>query len=110
MKWYSTEAVQSTEDYSVPDSMMAFAKKNGITVRSHNVMWDDHRFQPAWATSLSPAQLSAAAPKRVNSIMSRFKGQVIGWDVVNENLPSLQLLGREAWTICIKDLPAGSPD
>lgn len=86
MKWYSTEAVQGIEDYSVPDFMMAFAKKNGISVRGHNVLWDDPRFQPAWAASLSPPQLSEAATKRVKSIMSRYKGQVIGWDVVNENL------------------------
>jgi GH35 family endo-1,4-beta-xylanase len=37
-------------------------------------------------TSLSPNQLNNAVQQRVNSIVQRYKGQVIGWDVVNENL------------------------
>ncbi|KAG8650629.1 hypothetical protein MANES_07G058900v8 [Manihot esculenta] len=86
MKWYSTEPSQGKVDYSVPDAMLQFAKKNNIQVRGHNVFWEDPKFQPWWVKSLSPTDLSKAATNRINSIMSRYKGQVIGWDVVNENL------------------------
>ncbi|KAF2294409.1 hypothetical protein GH714_010671 [Hevea brasiliensis] len=86
MKWYSTEPSQGKVDYSVPDAMLQFAKKNNVLVRGHNVFWDDPKYQQGWINSLSPTDLSKATTDRINSIMSRYRGQVIGWDVVNENL------------------------
>ncbi|KAH7518113.1 hypothetical protein FEM48_Zijuj09G0136100 [Ziziphus jujuba var. spinosa] len=86
MKWYSNEPYQGKEDYSVSDAMLQFTKQHGISVRGHNILWDDPQYQPFWVKSLSGQQLSSAASKRLNSIMSRYKGQVIAWDVVNENL------------------------
>ncbi|XWS68133.1 hypothetical protein CRYUN_Cryun04dG0064300 [Craigia yunnanensis] len=86
MKWYSTEPTQGKEDYSVADSMMQLMKQHNILVRGHNIFWDDPKFQPNWVPSLQPKDLLTAANKRINSIMSKYKGQVIGWDVVNENL------------------------
>ncbi|TYH94138.1 hypothetical protein ES332_A12G020300v1 [Gossypium tomentosum] len=86
MKWYTTETVQGKEDYSLPDSIMTLMKQHNIAVRGHNIFWDDPHYQPNWVPSLQPNDLSAAANKRINSIMTKYKGQVIGWDVVNENL------------------------
>ncbi|WCJ17975.1 Endo-1 4-beta-xylanase 4 [Euphorbia peplus] len=86
MKWYSTENVQGKIDYSVADAMLLFAKKNNIPVRGHNVLWDDPKFQLEWAKSLSPKDLNKAAIDRVNSVMSKYKGKLIAWDVMNENM------------------------
>ncbi|GMI78766.1 hypothetical protein like AT4G33840 [Hibiscus trionum] len=86
MKWYSNEPSQGKEDYSVSDSMMAIMKSHNIGVRGHNIFWDDPHFQPSWVPSLGQNDLWAAATKRMNSVMTKYKGQVIGWDVVNENL------------------------
>ncbi|KAJ4716143.1 endo-1,4-beta-xylanase-like [Melia azedarach] len=60
--------------------------KTTLQSRGHNIFWDDPQRQPSWVKSLSPADLSKADDKRINSVMSRYKGQVIAWDVVNENL------------------------
>ncbi|KAF5733210.1 putative Endo-1 4-beta-xylanase C precursor [Tripterygium wilfordii] len=86
LKWYSTEKIRGHEDYSQADQMLRFAKLHRIAVRGHNIVWDDPKSQPWWVTSLSPKDLLQATWKRVNSVVSRYKGQVIGWDVVNENL------------------------
>ncbi|TXG64104.1 hypothetical protein EZV62_011098 [Acer yangbiense] len=86
MKWYSTEPSPGREDYSVPDAMINFAKQHNIAVRAHNIFWDDPKYQPGWLNSLSPTDLWKAVNKRITSIMSKYKGQVIAWDVVNENL------------------------
>ncbi|KAH1158531.1 hypothetical protein GLYMA_11G105100v4 [Glycine max] len=86
MKWYSTENVQGREDYSVADAMLQFVKQHNIAVRGHNIFWDDPRYQPGWVPSLSPYQLNSAVEKRVRSVVSRYRGQLISWDVVNENL------------------------
>lgn len=86
MKWYSTEKVQGQENYTIPDAMLALANDNGISVRGHTILWDDRNFQPEWVKSLSPQDLREAARKRINSVVSRYKGDLIAWDVVNENL------------------------
>ncbi|TKV97611.1 hypothetical protein SEVIR_9G505900v4 [Setaria viridis] len=97
MKWYSTEPAPGREDYTVPDAMMAFAKSNGIAVRGHNVFWDQPSQQPRWVQSLPYPQLLAAASRRIRSVVSRYAGQVIGWDVVNENLHFSFYEGRFGW-------------
>ncbi|XP_057427478.1 endo-1,4-beta-xylanase 5-like [Lotus japonicus] len=86
MKWYSTEIVKGQENYTTPDAMMSLAKNNGISVRGHNIFWDDPKQQPQWVKSLSPEELRKAAAKRINSVASRYSGELIAWDVVNENL------------------------
>ncbi|GMN37907.1 hypothetical protein TIFTF001_007199 [Ficus carica] len=86
MKWYSTEYRQGQENYTIPDAMVEFAQKNGISIRGHNVFWDNPKFQPSWVQSLSPDELRNAAVKRINSVVSRYRGKLIAWDVVNENL------------------------
>ncbi|KAK4340157.1 hypothetical protein RND71_041619 [Anisodus tanguticus] len=86
MKWYSTETSQGKIDYSTSDEMVKLCKSNGVSIRGHNILWDDPKFQPNWVSSLSPQQLSAAAGKRIGSVIAKYKGQVIHWDVVNENL------------------------
>ncbi|XP_057965323.1 endo-1,4-beta-xylanase 5-like [Malania oleifera] len=86
MKWYDTEVYPGRVDYSVPDAMLHFAQQNNIDVRGHNILWDDFQYQPWWVKSLSPSQLAAAVAKRINSVVSRYAGKLIAWDVLNENL------------------------
>ncbi|EXC41981.1 putative endo-1,4-beta-xylanase C [Morus notabilis] len=86
MKWYSTEKGQGEENYTIADAMMEFAQSNGIRVRGHNVFWDNPKYQPSWVKSLSTDELRSAAAKRISSVVSRYSGKLIGWDVVNENL------------------------
>ncbi|KAI9075693.1 hypothetical protein K1719_042309 [Acacia pycnantha] len=86
MKWYSTESTQGNEDYSVADAMLQFSMQHNIPVRGHNILWDDPSQQPSWVHSLSPNQLKSAVQRRLNSIVSRYKGKLVAWDVVNENL------------------------
>ncbi|XP_019451515.1 PREDICTED: uncharacterized protein LOC109353634 isoform X3 [Lupinus angustifolius] len=86
MKWYSTESVQGKENYADADSMLQFAKQNNISVRGHNVFWDDPNYQPSWVSALSPEKLKSAVQKRIQSVVTRYKGQLIHWDVNNENM------------------------
>ncbi|WJX45136.1 endo-1,4-beta-xylanase [Trifolium repens] len=86
MKWYTNEYAHGKENYFQADQMLSYAKSHNIYVRGHNIFWEDPKYQPNWVTSLSPNQLNNAVQKRVNAIVQRYKGQVIGWDVINENL------------------------
>lgn len=86
MKWYYTERVQGQENYTVADAMVAFAKQRRVSVRGHNILWDNPLNNLKWARALSPPDLLNAALKRTHSVISKYKDQVIGWDVVNENM------------------------
>ncbi|URE24002.1 hypothetical protein MUK42_07826 [Musa troglodytarum] len=86
MKWYFNEAEEGNETYAVADAMVAFAKQHGIAVRGHNVVWDDTRYVQNWVQSLPTQKLREAVNRRFNSVMTRYRGQVIAWDVVNENV------------------------
>ncbi|KAI4295770.1 hypothetical protein L6164_035780 [Bauhinia variegata] len=86
MKWYSTEKKQGQENYTIADAMLKFAEENGISVRGHNIFWDNPQHQPEWVKSLSTQELQKATARRINSVVSRYKGELIAWDVVNENL------------------------
>ncbi|KAL0454315.1 UNVERIFIED_CONTAM: Endo-1,4-beta-xylanase 5 [Sesamum latifolium] len=86
LKWYSNERSRNSEDYSVSDALVQFARSRGAAIRGHNVFWDDPRYQPSWVGGLSTNDLWAAANKRIYSVVGRYKGQLFHWDVVNENL------------------------
>ncbi|XP_030550382.1 endo-1,4-beta-xylanase 5-like isoform X2 [Rhodamnia argentea] len=86
MKWYSTEEKQGRENYTIADAMVKFAQDNCISIRGHNIFWDDPKYQPDWVKTLSPKDLRKAAEKRINSVVSRYAGELIAWDVVNENM------------------------
>lgn len=86
MKWYTNEYAQGKDNYYEADAMLNFANTHNIQVRGHNVLWDDPNYQPSWVPQLSPQQLQQAVQRRVNSVVERYKGKLIAWDVVNENL------------------------
>ncbi|KAI3958913.1 hypothetical protein MKX01_023589 [Papaver californicum] len=87
MKWYSNEARgRGLENYTIPDAMVAFAKQNSISIRGHNVFWDNPKTQPRWLTGLPPEEIGKASARRIDSVVSRYSGQLIAWDVVNENM------------------------
>ncbi|GAU14979.1 hypothetical protein TSUD_47740 [Trifolium subterraneum] len=81
MKWYSTEKIQGHENYTIADAMLKFAQENGISVRGHTILWDCTNSQPEWVKFLRPNELREAAAKRMNSVVSRYNGQLIAWDV-----------------------------
>ncbi|WOH04923.1 hypothetical protein DCAR_0624335 [Daucus carota subsp. sativus] len=86
MKWYFTEQTQGEENYTISDAMFEFAEQNGISVRGHNILWDNIEQNPKWVQPLSGRDLVHYSIQRMGSVMSRYSGRVIGWDVLNENL------------------------
>ncbi|CAM8901471.1 unnamed protein product [Rhodiola kirilowii] len=101
MKWYTNEPSPGRLDYSAADAMLKLTRQHGVSVRGHNIFWDDPNYQPGWVKNLAPQQLRDAAASRINSVVRHFRGQVIHWDVVKENLHHNffeSKLGRDAST------------
>ncbi|XP_016501395.1 endo-1,4-beta-xylanase 5-like isoform X2 [Nicotiana tabacum] len=84
MKWYYTERLQGHENYTTPDAMLKFFIDHGIDVRGHNILWG--AATQRWVRDLPPRQLLSESVRRMGSVMSRYAGKLVAWDVVNENL------------------------
>jgi endo-1,4-beta-xylanase len=86
MKWGIVEPKQGVYDWAPADKLVAFAQAHHQLVRGHNLVW----FQelPDWLNkqyrSISPDALRTILHKHITDEVSRFKGKIWQWDVVNE--------------------------
>jgi endo-1,4-beta-xylanase len=74
----------TTFDFFWADSMVAFALKNNMLVRGHTLVWHDQL--SAWVTNgnYSAAQADSIMKDHITTVMTRYKGKIGIWDVVNE--------------------------
>ncbi|KAI3922649.1 hypothetical protein MKX01_006338 [Papaver californicum] len=86
LKWYTTEPEQGKLNYTLADQMLEFVRANQIAVRGHNIFWEDPAYTPAWVRNLTSDQLQSAVNSRIQSLMHKYRGDFIHWDVSNEML------------------------
>ncbi|PIN19174.1 Endo-1,4-beta-xylanase [Handroanthus impetiginosus] len=86
LKWYSTEPQPGQVNYTIPDQMLKFLRKNQIIARGHNIFWEDPKNTPSWVRNLNPPDLKSAVKSRIQSLMSKYRNEFIHWDVDNEML------------------------
>ncbi|KAK1651535.1 hypothetical protein QYE76_069340 [Lolium multiflorum] len=86
LKWYSTEPASGLLRFDVPDQMLAFVRSHRVMVRGHNIFWENQDATPRWVKGLSPEDLRSAVNTRIQSLMTRYRGEFAHWDVNNEML------------------------
>ncbi|CAL9044421.1 unnamed protein product [Musa banksii] len=86
LKWYATEPEPGRLNYTLADEMLEFVVSNQIIARGHNIFWEDPIYTPSWVRKLSGDDLRAAVRSRIESLLSRYRGQFVHWDVSNEML------------------------
>ncbi|MHB9859680.1 endo-1,4-beta-xylanase [Streptomyces sp. YIM S03343] len=84
MKWGSVEPTQGSFNWSEADQIVAFAKAHNQQVRGHTLVW--HSQNPSWLTNgtWTSAQLSSLLQNHISTEVTRYKGDIAAWDVVNE--------------------------
>ncbi|MDC2955376.1 endo-1,4-beta-xylanase [Streptomyces gilvifuscus] len=84
MKWGSVEPTQGSFDWTEADQIVAFAQAHNQQVRGHTLVW--HNQNPNWLTngSWTSAQLGSLLQNHITTEVSRYKGRITAWDVVNE--------------------------
>ncbi|MFD5710526.1 endo-1,4-beta-xylanase [Streptomyces pharetrae] len=84
MKWEAVEPSRGTYNWAEADRIVDFAQANGQQVRGHTLVW--HSQNPSWLTggSFTPAELRTILQNHISTEMTRYKGKVAAWDVVNE--------------------------
>jgi GH35 family endo-1,4-beta-xylanase len=83
--WSSYERVKDYPTYTLTDSIAAWAKKNGIQLKGHPLIWNSE--DPSWVSNMDNATLYRRILQRVSDCVSRFKGSVDTWDLINETVP-----------------------
>ena len=75
-------AVEGVYNWGPADQLMAFAESNGLAVRGHALLW--HLTAPDWMLSGTPAEVKAKLQTYVTDVVTRYRGRIYAWDVVNE--------------------------
>ncbi|KAK4478142.1 hypothetical protein RD792_017421 [Penstemon davidsonii] len=86
LKWIYTEPIKGQVNYTIPDLMLDFLRAKGIVSRGHTVLHEDKRGNPKWVWELTGSRLQSAVDSRINSLMTKYRGKFIHWDVNNEEL------------------------
>lgn len=75
-------------NWAPADSIAAFARKNGLKMRGHALIW--HQQTPAWfftnekGDTVSREVLLTRMREHITAVVNRYKDVVYAWDVVNE--------------------------
>ena len=88
MKFESIQRSPGKYTFERADAIVELAEKNGMLVRGHTLVW--HSQTPAWVfrdengRPASRELLLKRMEEHITTVVSRYRGQVYAWDVVNE--------------------------
>jgi GH35 family endo-1,4-beta-xylanase len=81
--WAGFEGEKGKPQYERIDAMVEWCKARGIACKGHPLVWNHQAGVPGWLPSDLGA-IRALSDARVSEIVSRCRGRIDRWDVVNE--------------------------
>lgn len=82
-KWAYLQPQRGKWDFTGADKLLSFAEENGIKMRGHTLLW--YRGFPQWAEDdLKAGKGEALLEEHIHTVVSRYRGKFMSWDVVNE--------------------------
>jgi endo-1,4-beta-xylanase len=83
-KWEAIHPGPTLYYFDDTDEIVAFAEANGMKVRGHTLVW--HNQNPSWLARRTKTRDEAIAVLKdhIDSVVGRYKGRIVAWDVVNE--------------------------
>ena len=124
MKPESLAPAEGIFDFRVADKFVSYCQQHNLKVLGHCLVW--HSQAPDWwftngyaASRASKEVVKARLIKHIKTVVGHYKGQVHGWDVVNEAIeddgsfrksPYYNLLGEEFIEIAFRTAHEADPD
>jgi endo-1,4-beta-xylanase len=88
MKWESVRTVDGGWKWEEADQFMNFATQHKLHAVGHTLAWHsqipDSVFKNEKGEYISAAELAKKMEEHITTIVSRYKGKLAAWDVVNE--------------------------
>jgi endo-1,4-beta-xylanase len=86
LKWSDLRPTPGTFAFEKADEIAAFAQLNGLAMRGTALVW--YAAMPDWTKSIdSEAKAERALTEHIHTVVSRYRGRIRSWDVVNEAIP-----------------------
>jgi len=91
MKPAKVQSAEGKWDFAQADAFVEFATKNGLKVVGHCLVWAKDDRTPAWfyrdgETTASREVLLDRMKQHIETVVTRYRGRIAMWDVVNEAL------------------------
>jgi endo-1,4-beta-xylanase len=85
LKWLELRPSKDEYRFEKADAIIDFARQNSIEVRGHTLAW--YGALPAWTEAIgSRAEAERELTDHIETVVSRYRGVIPSWDVVNEPL------------------------
>jgi len=85
MKWPDVHPARGRFDFEKADALVDFARQHEIGIRGHTLAW--YGGMPAWTNEIaSRAEAEGELVGHIETVVSRYRGDIPSWDVVNEPL------------------------
>lgn len=95
MKFGQIEPNRGQFNWEGADKIVNYAVANNMRVRGHTLVW--HRDVPGWVNDLSSAEAATVLENHIKQVVTRYKGKIAQWDVVNEALDEDGSLRDTVW-------------
>ncbi len=83
LKWEFIHKSPTAYDFSGPDRLVAFCRQHRMTMHGHNLCWNAS--YPNWLpAALTPGRAEDMLREHITTVMTRYKGAISSYDVVNE--------------------------
>ncbi len=79
-------------DFATADRMLTWCAERGIPVRGHNLFWPSYNYLPASVRNLRGQPMRDAIERHVRDYVTRTRGRVPVWDVINEAYTNTEVL------------------
>ena len=85
MKWPDVHPARNQFNFEKADTLVDFARQNNIEIRGHTLAW--YGGMPAWTNDIaSRREAEGELVNHIETVVSRYRGDIPSWDVVNEPL------------------------
>jgi len=89
--------------FSQSDEMMKFAKENDLEVIGHTLCWHNQSLNWIDEENTTKEQALEILRTHIETMMGRYKGKIIAWDVLNEAFSDGCELDTHEWRLHLRD-------